>query len=65
MKQMSHAPMLHFQGMCLLVTTFELEQMQNISATSRAEANLCSWPFGYQTLVVMAYIPNAQMVSHW
>lgn len=64
MEQVSHTPMLHFQGMCLSVAAFELEQIKNISATAGVEANLCSWPFGFQTLVVMACIANAQMVSH-
>lgn len=61
---MSCIPMLHFQGVCLSVAAFELEQIQNISATARVEANLCSWPFGFQTLVVKACTADAQMVSH-
>lgn len=59
MKQMSCIPMLHFQGVCLSVAAFELN-----SATARVEANLCSWPFGFQTLVVKACTADAQMVSH-
>lgn len=64
MKQVSYTPMLHFQGMCLSVTAFELEQVQNTSATGRVEASLCSWPFGFQTLVAVAHTANAQVVSH-
>lgn len=56
--------MLHFQGMCLSVTAFELEQVQNTSATGRVEASLCSWPFGFQTRVAVAHTANAQVVFH-
>lgn len=65
MKQMNRTPALFLQAMCFLITAFEPEQIQNNSATGSVEANLCSWPWGFQTLVVKASTASdAQRVSH-